>query len=298
MNIRKIIDYSEMYTALDTAMAAELSQVELYSAIGKTVSARSEKGAAVAAAEYLRSHYPDVSGFSPRNLRRMRDFYRTYENHPAMLSLAMQIGWTQNVVILEADLTMELREWYLKATKQFEWSKAELTEKIVANAHEEIVLAIEEEAHYIAEKENESAYGGDHKAVRIINKIRQMILRYGYRLPPKKGGRRRWPIMLCLIPMVKWIAIMRCWRPIPFGGHAVYYERKWLTICFKRSDLIQVGYGKTENVRCSPQLQRTACSRPTIYFYVSCNVSTLSWIKLRIGCLAVVCIILMIWSGE
>ena len=40
----------------------------------------------------------------------MRDFYRTYENHPAAMSLAMELGWTQNVVIMEAELTMELRE--------------------------------------------------------------------------------------------------------------------------------------------------------------------------------------------
>lgn len=62
------------------------------------------------ASEYIRAKYPQVHGFSPRNLRRMRDFYRTYENHPAAMSLAMELGWTQNVVIMEAELTMELRE--------------------------------------------------------------------------------------------------------------------------------------------------------------------------------------------
>lgn len=49
---------------------------------------------------------------------------------PTLLSHAMQLGWTQNVVIIEADLTMELREWYLKAVKQFTWSKLELAEKL------------------------------------------------------------------------------------------------------------------------------------------------------------------------
>ncbi len=97
-NIRKNIDYSEMYTALDHAMAAEMEQMELYCAIGKTVSLRPEKGAAVAATTYLAENYPDAHGFSPRNVRRMRDFYRASENHPALLTLALQIGWTQNVV--------------------------------------------------------------------------------------------------------------------------------------------------------------------------------------------------------
>lgn len=69
----------------------------------------------------------------------MRDFYRTYENHPSLLSRAMQLGWIQNVVITEAELTMEQREWYIKAAKQFNWSKTELMTNIAAKAHENIV---------------------------------------------------------------------------------------------------------------------------------------------------------------
>lgn len=141
MNIRKNIDYSEMYATLDRIMTAVMPQMELYCEIGKAVCMRTEKGAAVAAAEYLSKQYPDVQGFSPRNLRRMRDLYRTYEDHPALLASAMQVGWTQNVVIMEADLSMELREWYLKATSQFGWTKAELNEKIAENTHEQIKLA-------------------------------------------------------------------------------------------------------------------------------------------------------------
>ena len=80
MNIRKNIDYTEMYTALDFAMeAAGKQQMELYCEIGKAVSQRTEKGAAVAAAEYLAKKYPDVQGFSPRDLRRMRGNVETCE---------------------------------------------------------------------------------------------------------------------------------------------------------------------------------------------------------------------------
>ena len=145
MNVRKDIDYSEMYEQLDMLMAKEQPQMDLYCGIGKAVCQRTEKGAAVMASEYLNKQYPDVKGFSPRSLRRMRDFYRTYENHPALLKRAMEIGWIQNVVIMEADLTMELREWYMKAAKQFDWSKNELITNIAGKAHENIVLAVEEE---------------------------------------------------------------------------------------------------------------------------------------------------------
>ena len=41
----------------------------------------------------------------------MREFYRSYENVPEILQQAMQIGWTQNVVIMEADLSLQDKAW-------------------------------------------------------------------------------------------------------------------------------------------------------------------------------------------
>ena len=140
MNIRKNIDYSTMFDAMRVAMSADMSQTKLYYELGRLICQRTEKGAAVAAAEYLQQNYPHVSGLSPRNLRRMRDFYRLYEGTPELLDQAMQIGWTQNVVILEADLNTAERCWYLCAVRQWGWSKAELQRKIESQAHQEAYL--------------------------------------------------------------------------------------------------------------------------------------------------------------
>ena len=142
MNIRKPVDYSAMFAALDALMAAAMPQMDLYYEIGRLVSGRQEKGAAVAAAEYLRGAYPDIPGFSPRNLHRMREFFRTYENAPEVLTEAMALGWTQNVVILEAELTVQERMWYIRAVRQYGWSKLELYRMITANTHTEISLDI------------------------------------------------------------------------------------------------------------------------------------------------------------
>lgn len=135
MHIRKNIDYSTMFDAIRVAMSANMSQMKLYCELGRLICQRTEKGAAVAAAEYLQRTYPDVPGLSPRNLRRMRNFYRMYEGNSELLNLAMGIGWTQNVVILEADLSMEERRWYLCAVKQFGWTKSELQQKIESHSH-------------------------------------------------------------------------------------------------------------------------------------------------------------------
>ena len=210
MNIRKNIDYSDMYEALDMLMDKQLPQMELYREIGKAVCQRTEKGAAVAASEYLNKNYPDVKGFSPRSLRRMRDFYRTYKNNPALLSRAIQLGWIQNVVIMEADLTMELREWYMKAAMQCCWSKTELIANIAANAHENIVLAIEEEVCYIVEQEEKQAESLKEIPVVIKNVIYQPVQRIRKWWPIWKGGGRRWRTMLWEISMEKRTAFMRC----------------------------------------------------------------------------------------
>ena len=65
MNIRKPTDYTTMFAALDAAVAAQLPQMELYCEIGRVVSGRVEKGAAVAASEHLQAAYPAAEDFLP-----------------------------------------------------------------------------------------------------------------------------------------------------------------------------------------------------------------------------------------
>ena len=134
MNIRKPADYSTLFSKLDKLMAEQLPQMELYREIGRVVSGRSEKGAAVAASEYLQAAYPAAEGFSPRNLRRMRAFYATYEESPEIMRLAMELGWTQNVAILERCGNNEERVWYIRAALRFGWKKAKLLEAIESQA--------------------------------------------------------------------------------------------------------------------------------------------------------------------
>ena len=135
MNIRKPVNYSEMYAALDEVVSSKYEQIRMYTLIGQVVSSREEKGAAVAAAEYLQKRCPDIPGVSPRNLRRIRDFYRTCGQDEAALHLAMLIGRTQNVVILEDELTSRERIWYLKQVVAHGCSKKVLAEHIQKEVH-------------------------------------------------------------------------------------------------------------------------------------------------------------------
>ena len=136
MNVRKPGDYGTMHRELTAILAQNLPQMNEIHAIGKVIHQRPEKGAAVAAAEFLQANFPDRTGFSPRNVRRMRDFYRTYENDQTLLRLAMKLGWTLNVVIMEAELTREARKWYLEQTQRRGWTKAELQAALEAEAYD------------------------------------------------------------------------------------------------------------------------------------------------------------------
>ena len=131
MNVRKSVDYSAMYRELSAILAQNLPQMDEIYAIGKTISQRPEKGTAVMAAEFLQENFPDRTGISPRNVRRMRDFYRTYENDQTRLRLALKIGWTLNVVIMEAELTRAQRISCLQRAAAERLSKKKLLEIIL-----------------------------------------------------------------------------------------------------------------------------------------------------------------------
>ena len=153
MNIRKPADYSVLFSELDKLIAAQLPQMELYREIGRVVSSRAEKGAAVAASEHLQVTYPAAEGFSPRNLRRMRDFYRMYGDAPELLAAAMRLNWTQNVVIMEAGLTMDERCWYIRKAAESGLSKKELLRMIERAEHSEIALGESVDTCYTVEND-------------------------------------------------------------------------------------------------------------------------------------------------
>ena len=183
MNIRKPVDYGTMYRELTTILGQNLPQmIEIY-AIGKTISQRPEKGAAVAAAEFLQTNFPDRAGFSPRNVRRMRDFYRTYENDQTLLQLALKIGWTLNAVIMEADLTRAQRMLCLQMTTVKNLSKKELLEIILNGAFVE--EAVDEPDEICYNITNTSEDGADQaqfeSPLRCVAKRKRGVVRCGRR---------------------------------------------------------------------------------------------------------------------
>ena len=98
----------------------------------------------------------------------------------------------------------------MNAAKQFGWSKTELIANIAENAHENIVLAIEDEVCYIIEREEKEATPQMEVPAAIKSVVHQTIRRIRKRWLIWRGSGRRWHTMSWVISMEKRTAFMRC----------------------------------------------------------------------------------------
>lgn len=121
--------------------AANTEVVALYWDIGRMIISRQEGdtwGKAVVAqlSTDLQREFPGVRGFSPQNLWRMRQFYQEYLKDPKLSLLVREIAWTQNLLIMMGCKDALEREFYLRATRKYGWTKAVLALNIEAGAYQ------------------------------------------------------------------------------------------------------------------------------------------------------------------
>jgi len=88
----------------------------------------------------LRMEFPGVGGFSRRNVFYMREFYIAYRDLPKVQPLVAQIGWTQNLIVLQRCRDPLQREFYVRMTKKFGWTKNVLIHQIDNQSYEKTLL--------------------------------------------------------------------------------------------------------------------------------------------------------------
>ena len=113
---------------LRAALAVNKELVLLYWEIGRDILARQDEqgwGAKVIdrLAADLRSAFPEMSGFSPRNLKYMRSFAAAWPEEPIVQQLVAQIPWGHNVRLLDHVKDPTEREWYIRKTLEHGWSR-------------------------------------------------------------------------------------------------------------------------------------------------------------------------------
>ena len=89
----------------------------------------------------LKTEFPDIQGFSSRNLRNMRNFYKEYPNIEILQTLSAKIPWAHNVLLISKVKDMEIRKWYIKETIKNGWSHDVLADQIKYKLYERQVIA-------------------------------------------------------------------------------------------------------------------------------------------------------------
>jgi len=114
--------------------------IKLYWDIGKSIVERQKKykwgdNIVEALARDLKEAFPEARGFSERNIWNMRRFYEEYKNKLFLQQLVAEIPWGHNLMIMEKISADNEREYYIKSSRDFGWSRSVLLNQIKANVY-------------------------------------------------------------------------------------------------------------------------------------------------------------------
>jgi predicted nuclease of restriction endonuclease-like (RecB) superfamily len=123
------------------ALAVNRELVMLYWQIGREILDRQRQegwGAKVIEhlARDLRLEFPDMKGFSPRNLKYMRAFAEAYSDEQIVQQVVAQIPWGHNIRLLDLVKDSEERLWYAQKTVANGWSRSVMLYQIDSKLYE------------------------------------------------------------------------------------------------------------------------------------------------------------------
>ncbi|MCL2032686.1 MAG: PDDEXK nuclease domain-containing protein [Methanomassiliicoccaceae archaeon] len=141
---KEILDIIES-AKLNAYRAVNRELINMYRAVGEYVSKKVEtgawgKGIVNEIAAYIQQNNPCISGFSPQNLWRMKQFYETYKDDEILSTLSRELSWTVNTRIM-AGKTAEEREFYLRMATKNNYSYRELNRQMNSCLYERTALS-------------------------------------------------------------------------------------------------------------------------------------------------------------
>lgn len=149
------------------ARAVNRSLIGLYWSLGKLIAEQQEalgwgKAVVEQLSADLKAEFPEMKGFSPRNLWDIKRFYETYAEAPEFLrQLVAEIPWGHNILIMQRVKEDPARRYYLEATARLGWTRNVLLNQIKAGAYE---ISLQDKSHnfdttlpeYLAEQAEET----------------------------------------------------------------------------------------------------------------------------------------------
>lgn len=88
----------------------------------------------------LQNEFPGEQGYSVQNLWYMRQMYVEYQGNTKLQPLVGEIGWSHNLVIMSKCKDDLEREFYLRMTKKYGWSKNVLIHQVEGKSYEKFLL--------------------------------------------------------------------------------------------------------------------------------------------------------------
>jgi len=155
MNITHQKSYAELLKDIkERVLAAQYAALKsvnkeligLYWDIGMMIVERQEKeGWGKAVVETLsldlQKEFPGMLGFSTSGLWRMRNFYQTYYKNENLAPMVREISWTHNIMIFERCKGDLEREFYIRMTGKYGWTKSVLAIKIESKTYESTLIS-------------------------------------------------------------------------------------------------------------------------------------------------------------
>jgi len=131
---------------LKAVLGANVAQTLLYWEVGQGILQKQQKagwGAKVIdrLAYDLKAAFPEMKGFSARNLKYMRKFAEAWPEREFVQRIIAQIPWGSNLTLLEKLKDPVLRVWYAQQTIENGWSRDLLVVQIESRLHQRIGLS-------------------------------------------------------------------------------------------------------------------------------------------------------------
>lgn len=138
VNIKKDI----LSTRYKIIANANQELLKLYFRLGKIISENSKYGNNFIRdlSMYLRMEFPNATGFSLRNLSRMKKFYEEYKDFEKLPMPLAKLPWSHNYLLIEKIKDIDKRLWYAKESIKNNWSHVILNHQIDLQLYERQVL--------------------------------------------------------------------------------------------------------------------------------------------------------------
>lgn len=143
-------------TQLEIMTDANKKLVNLYFNIGKTLEENSSWGNKFIdnVAMELKMSFPNLKGFSVRNLKYMKSFYNEYKGDEEFVQLVAQLPWKHNITLMQKVKDKEIRKWYMGKCLEEGWSDNVLVYQIDTDLYNRQVKAIKHNNFNLTLKQN------------------------------------------------------------------------------------------------------------------------------------------------